>query len=230
MTRRHTIDDLQEFFREQRFDLLIDAAGEVLDREPDNVRALYWRACAFMRGDRLDEALTDLDRAISLYDEYADAYSQRGVLYFRKGALKRALADMDFAVGLEPANAYRYSSRAYVRASMNELEQAILDYEKAVALDPEDAVAHNNLGLLQEQLGYKSQAQRNLERAGQLAVTRNGELVQQERSAPDVRPAQPATPKTYASIIREMFTTKRGFLEYLRFLKKTLSGLFGSKP
>lgn len=231
MISRHTIDDLKALFHQQRFDHLIDAAGELLNREPDNVAALYWRACAFMRHDRLDEALADLNRAIALYDEYADAYSQRGVLYFRKGARHRALADMDFAVQLEPANSYRYSSRAYVKASMNELENAIRDYEKAIALDPEDAVAHNNLGLLQEQLGYKSQARRNLERAGQLAVTRNGELVQQSQTTiatEEVPPSDPV-PGTYASVIRETFTTRRGFRNYLRYLQSLLSGLLGSK-
>jgi tetratricopeptide (TPR) repeat protein len=211
---------LQHLFKEEKYMELIDAAALILREEPGNVRGMYWRACAYMRQGNLEAAGTDLDRAIDLFDEYADAYSQRGVLHYHLGRLDDALADMDSAVALEPGNPYRYSSRAYIKAAMHELESAINDYEKAIDLDPEDAVAHNNLGLLQEQLGYKSQAQRNLEKADRLMVNSAGELVERQPAELVLEDENMTKGQSsYFRIIKGIFTTRQGLRDYWRFVK-----------
>lgn len=220
MKKPPPIEYLKHLFNQGEFQTLIDSASTLLKEEPGNVRAYYWRACAFMREDAQLKAFTDLEKAIDLYDEYADAYSQRGVLYFQQGDLKSAMADMNKALDLDPGNAYRYSSRAYIKASMQELESAIADYERAIELDPEDAVAHNNLGLLQEQLGYKSQAQRNLEKAAKLVVNENGELVDQNISNPvTLVSPEPEEEHSLLGIVKSVFTSRRVFDEYLSFLR-----------
>ncbi|MCP4123795.1 MAG: tetratricopeptide repeat protein [Bacteroidetes bacterium] len=219
------IEYLQHLFKEEAYQKLVDAANQLLADQPDHVRALYWRACAFMRLEQLEEALNDLDKAIDLYDEYADAFSQRGVLFFHKGELELALEDMNEAVKLEPENPYRYSSRAYIKSRLDQVESAIEDYQKAIELDPEDSVAHNNLGLLHEQLGYKTKAQNNFEQADRLMVNEEGELVEHVKAIPEpIAPERSMDQMTLSQILKHLFTTRIGFTEYLRYLKKMLWG------
>jgi len=227
MKKPAPVEYLKHLFKEDKYVELVEAAGLLLEEQPEHVRALYWRACAFMRLEKMDEALSDLDASIDIYDEYADAFSQRGVIFFHKGELQSALDDMDHAVKLEPNNPYRYSSRAYIKSSLKRVESAIEDYQKAIQLDPEDAVAHNNLGLLQEQLGYKSKAQRNFEQADRLMVNEEGELIQQPRQSMDPSPLEedpPLKSPTFGKVLKDLFTTKKGFIEYLRYLKQQLKG------
>lgn len=224
MNHLQPIEYLQSLFQDNRFDDLIDSAGSLLAEEPQNVRGLYWRACALMRLERHDEALEDLNLAIEIYDEYADAFTQRGVLYFHRDELQLAMIDMDRAVELEPENPYRYSSRAYIKSALDQVASAIRDYEWAIHLDPEDAVAHNNLGLLQEKLGYKSQAQRNFEKADRLMVNEDGELVERSKAIAGKLPENELKGRaSFLSVLRSVFTTRKGFLGYWKYLKSLFS-------
>ena len=225
MKKPPTVAYLQHLFKEEQFDELIAVAGTILYEEPENVRALYWRACAYMRTSGIEAALFDLDHAIDIYDEYSDAYSQRGVLHFHRGDLMKALTDMNKAVGLEPKNSFRYSSRAYIKSMMEDLEGAIEDYNKAIELDPEDAVAHNNLGLLQEKLGYKTMAESNMAKADRMMVNNEGELVAEIGEAPKLPiDNKPKRQSSYYKIIKDIFTTKDGLIGYWNFMKGLISG------
>ena len=101
------VEYLQHLFREGEFESAVSASDSLLHKEPRNVRALYWKASSLLRMERHQEALEVLDLAIDIYDEYADAISQRGVVFFHIGELAMALSDMDRAVELEPLNPYR---------------------------------------------------------------------------------------------------------------------------
>ena len=179
-------------------------------------------------------ALADYNRCIA-EEENPNVYSERGVVYFYLKQLDKSLADMDHAADLEPENPYRYSSRAYIKDAMGDLEGAIQDYEKAVELDPEDSIAYNNLGLLQEKLGYKTKAQHNFKRADELADV--DELLQKIREEQKDEVKMEANTKSkhlvpvqedldakrnerkILAILRETFTTRSGFKEYLRFIQ-----------
>jgi tetratricopeptide (TPR) repeat protein len=179
-------------------------------------------------------ALEDYNRCIEA-EENPNVYSERGVVFFYLKELDKSLADMNHAADLEPENPYRYSSRAYIKDAMGDLEGAIKDYEKAVELDPEDSIAYNNLGLLQEKLGYKQKAQKNFKRADELADV--DELLQQIRKEQKDQARTEANTKSkhlvpdqdntdadrnerkILAILRETFTTRSGFKEYLRFIQ-----------
>lgn len=185
-------------------------------------------------------ALKDYSQAIK-QEEDPFLYSERGVVYFHLKDLKKSLVDMDYALNLEPENPYRYSSRAYIKDAMGDLVGAIKDYEEAVRLDPEDSIAYNNLGLLLEKQGYKEKAKRHFERADSLAGVdklideirkeekEKFEAEKQEESqvkqSDDLKHEQELKERTSASawaLLRDTFTTKSGFNEYLSFLKNGL--------
>ena len=161
-------------------------------------------------------------------EESPNVYSERGVVYFYLKRFDMSLADMDHAAQLEPENPYRYSSRAYIRDAMGDTEGAIQDYERAVKLDPEDSIAHNNLGLLQEKLGYKEKAKQNYQRADRLAdVDELLQRIRKEQKEDAVREsdqdeAEVRKDRSVLALLRNTFTTKSGFKEYLSFIKNGL--------
>ena len=183
-------------------------------------------------------ALSDYSKAIEK-EEDPFLYSERAVVYYHLDDLPNSLKDMDYAASLEPENPYRYSSRAYIKDASGDTEGAIADYEKAVALDPEDSIAYNNLGLLQEKLGYKDKAKNNYKRADKLAMVddlldkiRKDEKLKAEEEewnqqngiteseTPNVAPTHIEREKLSPWVlVRNTFTTKSGFNEYLSFIK-----------
>lgn len=181
-------------------------------------------------------ALEDYNRCLK-EEENPNVYSERGVVYFYLKQLDKSLDDMNYAAELEPENPYRYSSRAYIKDARGDIEGAIADYEKAVTLDPEDSIAYNNLGLLQEKLGYRKKAEKNFKRADELADV--DELLQKIKAEQDEQAIPEANYKhnhlipevdkrsglntqndwKLFALLRQTFTTRSGFREYLRFIQ-----------
>ena len=63
-----------------------------------------------MKGE-YDHAIADLDQAIRLKPDFADAYFSRGLAYSDKGDYDRAITDFDQAIRLKPDAAYAYNGR-----------------------------------------------------------------------------------------------------------------------
>ncbi len=174
------------------------------------------------------EALTLYTKAIE-QEENPSLYSERGVVYYYLEEKEKSLADMNYAAELEPENPYRYSSRAFIKDSLGDVEGAIADYERAIELDPDDAIAHNNLGMLQEKLGYVEKAKKSFSHADTLAEV--DQLLEEVRSkrgyTPDPNameekePVQDEERQTLSvmALLRNTFLTKKGFKEYVQFVK-----------
>lgn len=179
----------------------------------------YSTAKKLYNAENYKEATVAFGSAIQQDPTNADLYSERGVTWFHLGNLPAALADMNKSQELEPKNPYRYSSRAYIRDAMGDTRGAIEDYKLAIKLDPEDAIAHNNLGLLEEKLGYKEQAKNRFTTADHLAQQQG--LFTQHPSPPEAAPtgSSAASEPTLSGEIKKVFTTKKGFREFIAFLK-----------
>ncbi|VAW29364.1 hypothetical protein MNBD_BACTEROID06-945 [hydrothermal vent metagenome] len=140
------------------------------------------------------------------------------------GEAKAALKDFDKAVDLEPKNAYRYSCRAFIKDYYKDYKGALADYNKAIEIDPEDAITHNNKGVLEEKLGFAEQAQQSFTTSNQI----QGVDLDKELAKINVSDYPPITlPKvepeklsiiSYISVIKTIFSTKKGFNEFINFL------------
>lgn len=132
------------------------------------VAALIQRAIERARA-RDKGALSDLDRAIALGPDCAQAWMYRGMLREDLGDLPGALADLDRAVALDPALTKAWVERGTARLMANQLEAARGDLDRALSLDPDAVAALVNRAVVVRQLGDPRAALRDLERAAGLA-------------------------------------------------------------
>lgn len=164
-----------------------------------------------------NEAFRLYSKAIEVLPNDPDVYSARGVVLFHLNRKEEALKDMNKAVDLEPQYSYRYSSRAYIKASLGMTEDAILDYKKCTELDPEDAIAWNNLGLLEDQLGWNKKAKKTFKKAENLEKVLKDKDITLETNRKTSEP-KPETTSTKNSIIKDVFTKKETFKEFIKFV------------
>ena len=108
---------MDAFLKEEYSDS-IGLFSALLTEQPDHKIFLASRGSAFLRLNRLDEALADFDRAIASHPDYALAYHLRGLVRTRQGCKRDALADLDKALALDPNYGAAYASRAAVHQEL----------------------------------------------------------------------------------------------------------------
>lgn len=115
-------------------------ATDTLTREKRAI-LLNDRGVALWRDGQGAQAITDFNKAVSLYPEYAAIYNNRGTVLLGLGLVDEAVRDFDRAILLGPRYATAYSNRAAAHMRKQAHERALDDYTKAASLQPGDAVA-----------------------------------------------------------------------------------------
>ena len=120
----------------------------------------------YFEQEKLDLALSDLDRAIKINSELAMAYNNRGNVYSKQERLDLALANYERTVEIDPeyAEAYYNRGRLYY-IHRRKLDLALANYERAIEINPELAEVYNNRGLIYHERGQLDLALSDYKRA-----------------------------------------------------------------
>lgn len=173
-----------------------------------------------------------------------DIFYNRAVCYLNTAQFDLAVFDFSVLIEIEPNKAFNYSCRAFAKARTDDKKGAIADYEKALELEPDNPITYNNMGLVQEEIGYIKQAKKSFEQSDDLRkkeeankvlhLKENQEVKQEvedrldkakvDSNAPKVvetpiLPIETEVEKTKSEIIKEIFTNKNTFKEFIQFIK-----------
>ena len=106
------------------------------------------------------ERLSDLNRAIELKDDIAEAIYHRGYAYLAMKDFDASIEDFDRAIELAPGMAWAYQGRGTVLMKKGLMQDAIDDFNRAIELDPKIVWAYFNRGLAQVYLGNETERRR----------------------------------------------------------------------
>ena len=115
----------------------------VLSVNQDHRLSLLSRGSAYLKSNRLDKALMDFDRVVTLYPAYARAYHLRGVVKATRGDDLEALKDFDKAIELDAAYGAAYASRGAVHQRLGHRELAAEDMTMVTNLTQVNLEAYN---------------------------------------------------------------------------------------
>jgi tetratricopeptide (TPR) repeat protein len=99
----------------------------------------------YKKGD-FQGAIADLDKAITINPEYAEAYNNRGLTYKALRDYQKAIADLDKAIVLNPKLALAYTNRGMIYHALKEYPKAIADLDKAIEINANHIYAYNSRG------------------------------------------------------------------------------------
>jgi tetratricopeptide (TPR) repeat protein/tRNA A-37 threonylcarbamoyl transferase component Bud32 len=105
-----------------------------------------FRAMAFYRKRLYDQALNDLNAALSIEPRNSEVLCERGTVLLAKRNLEGAIADFDAVLKLDPANAKAYYNRGCARIYQNDLQKAIVDFSSAIKINPLKGWPFHNRG------------------------------------------------------------------------------------
>ncbi len=120
-------------------------AGAFLELHPEHVDALHLRGIAAYRLGRLEEAATDLNRAIASAPRRADFRWNQTAILRSLGRLPDAEAQGQEAVRLAPDAPEAHNNLASVLKDLGRQGEAVAHYRRALELKPDYADAWSNL-------------------------------------------------------------------------------------
>ena len=115
----------------------VEDADKALALDPNNTRALYFRAAAHNLIGEYGEAARDATRGLSMQPNDAPLHDARAWAYNRMGRFVDAVADAHFALESNPRDGYALANRAYADEQRGDYEAMAEDYKAASALNPQ---------------------------------------------------------------------------------------------
>ena len=114
-------------FANNNLEKSIDLLSEAARLDPDRRLIFVSRGSAFLKLDRVDEAIADFDRAVALDAGYARAFHLRGLAREKRGDTTAAIGDFTRAIELDPEYGAAYHSRATLHVKLGQEDQAVDD-------------------------------------------------------------------------------------------------------
>ena len=156
----------------QQWQYAIDEYGLVLQREPQNPAALFYRAYANTHLRRFDLARNDLSDLLAVVPNHFEARLSLAIVLQQTGHRQEALDQLNQTVQQHADSAVAYAARANLERDMKQDEAALYDWQRAEQLSPRDpiyVVSHVDLLLV---LGRRTEARRVLDAAVRRGIPR----------------------------------------------------------
>jgi tetratricopeptide (TPR) repeat protein len=105
----------------------IDLLSQAIDLNPRFTLALKSRGAAFLKLDKVQEAIADMNSVIDIAPDNARAFHMRGLAHDKSGEFNKALDDFNRALELNPDYGAAYFSRANLHTKMGHTDEAADD-------------------------------------------------------------------------------------------------------
>ncbi len=148
----------REAFEKKDYDKAAKLLTDAIEGNPKLTPAYILRGLAYAAKDRLDDALTDFSKAITLTPTDERPFMLRAAVYQQKKDYDKAAADYTQALNRRPDDAGLMLDRGLCYAADEKEDKALADFDHAVQTDPKNARAWQLRGSLYSQKGEKEKA------------------------------------------------------------------------
>ena len=150
--------------KEGEYEKSISILNAVLESEPDNITALYYRSSAHIGLEQFKEAKEDLDRILDLRPEPS------GGIYYNYAVALSGIGEYEEAVqyfGLIDEGDHNYfntqNGKGIALLNLSRFEEAVKSFDLVIANDPDNFTSHLYRGISLSNLGDYDEALNSLE-------------------------------------------------------------------
>jgi len=134
----------------------IEACGlfeKAAQKFPENFEAFFNLGLSYYNIEKIDDAITSLEKAVKLNSGIAEVHFALGECYYQKENKEKAIEAFSNVLKLQPNNAKAYYNLGITHYKYNEMKEAINAFEKSIDLEPEYSSAYYQLGLASIKIG-----------------------------------------------------------------------------
>ena len=143
-TSKDLFSEAVSAFVDEQFDKSIEILTRALELDPSDKLAFITRGTAFLKQEKLPEALADFDRAIELDPQHAGAFHKRGLVLEKQGNYEEAMRAFDEAIAINPEYSAAYYSRAGLHAKLSNADAALEDMQMVTHLGNRNLESYMN--------------------------------------------------------------------------------------
>ena len=127
-----------------------------------NISFCYIRLGAF------EEAMSNIDQAISLNSMDCSSIARKANIYYCKGDIDSAISEINKALSVSPDYSFGYWRRALYKSAENDWDGAIEDASMSIAIDPNNSLSYSFRGFAYQRQGKKELAEADYKKVVEL--------------------------------------------------------------
>ncbi len=139
--------------------------SDVISKAPENFRAYHNLGNAMRDHGRLEEAIKNYTKALSIEPKFTKAHDNLGVALTESGRLDDAIRNFSEALRIRPKDPMIHNNLGLALMRQGNLQEASLHFSEALRIRPNYAEAHSNLGIVLAQQGNLKDAVTHLSKA-----------------------------------------------------------------
>ena len=140
-------------------------AAEAAQKVPKEAHKAFLQGLRFKEDSERDKALERFSRAIELFPEYFQAFSERGDLYVVQRKLNEAAADFAQALKVNDHYGPALKGSGYCKLEKKDFAPAIDDFERSISAEPDNASTYLLLGIANLELDRRESSRLALQKA-----------------------------------------------------------------
>lgn len=148
-----------------QWDYAAEEYGRVLDIDPDNLSALYFRAYVYSHERHYDLARYDYEAFLAIVPRHFEAQLGLAMVKRQLGRTSEAVDDLNQLVQMFPDSAMAYAARAGFESEQHKMDLALYDWSEAIRLAPDNAEFVVSKVDVLLQLKRKKEARKEIESA-----------------------------------------------------------------
>lgn len=140
------VKSAEDLCDKEQYHEAISIGAELVNRWPRNMLSYYIRGRIRWGINDLDNALSDINKAIKLDPNFSKSWHYKGNIFLSLKRFEESLICFDRALELNPEYTYAFNGKGNSLCEMKRYEEALVCYDRAISLDPNDADPYNNKG------------------------------------------------------------------------------------
>lgn len=124
----------RSLYRRRMYRKALQEFDKVIEIDPNNYRAYFWRGRLYLKTNRYNKAITDFKMVIKLKSDYAEAYNNLGWLYVQLEEYDESIKYLSKSLELQPNDGWTYYTRGRCYFRKGDLRKALKDTKTSCSL------------------------------------------------------------------------------------------------
>jgi tetratricopeptide (TPR) repeat protein len=153
-----------QFYNESKFDQALREFSKLIEKDPSNIEAHYFKGLTFNKAEKADQAVATFKKVLELDSKYSGAHLQLGIAYYKLKSNKEAIEEFNIVLEKNSENANANLFMGFTLQQMEKFEDSLIYFQTAMSLDPSlTQIALFQIGVAYTEMNEKEDAKLAME-------------------------------------------------------------------